>query len=151
MRSSTAPLYSFRLALSKASSLSLHSSYPYFPKSLSNSAILLSVFSFTSQLSLLIVFILFLFIIVVIICYIYKFLLFFTFINSQHQLGDLSTLLEMTFFCGIVISYKHSAWRNPLMRSSTLSFRGFKKKPEESPGKDTAYTPGRDDIQRHRL
>ena len=51
----------------------------------------------------------------------------------------------------LVISTKRSAWRNPLMRSSTLSFRGFKKKPEESPGKDTAYTPGRDDIQRHRL
>ena len=36
----------------------------------------------------------------------------------------------------LVISTKHSAWRNPLMRSSTLSFRGFKK-PEETPGKDT--------------
>ena len=69
--------------------------YPYFLKALSNSAIILFVFSSTSQLSLLIVFILFL-VIVVIICYIGKFLLFFTFINSQQQLGDLSTSLEMT-------------------------------------------------------
>ena len=47
------------------------------------------------------------FFIVVIICYIYKFLLFFTFTTtSQHQLGDLSTSLEMTVLFLVVISTK---------------------------------------------
>ena len=61
-RRRNALLCSFHLAFYKSSSLSLHSSFLISPKSLSNSAIQLSVFFSTSQLSLLIVFILFLFI-----------------------------------------------------------------------------------------
>ena len=109
--------------------------YPYFPKALSNSAIQLSVFSSPpNSLFSLFLFSFFLFI-VVIICYIYKFLLFFTFITtSQHQLGVNLPRRFFGFFkpsewqdCArddgiffVVISTKWNAWRNPLRRSSTI-------------------------------
>ena len=72
----------------------------------------------------------------------------------RYALNDRTTP-EITVFWGIVISTKRSAWRNPLRRSSTTSCKILNltviqrvEKPEESPGKDTAYTPRRDDIQR---
>ena len=61
--------------------------YPYFPKALSNSAIQPSVFSPTSQLSLLIFLFSFFLFIVVIICYTWWFFLFFSSLFSYHTLG----------------------------------------------------------------